>query len=150
MEALRYEFYIGATPEQVWDTLFKPEGTKKIFFGCKFESSFEIGEPYQYVGPGNDGDETVHVYGEVLACEPGKLFSCTEHPGPSYVDNHTELTTRMTYTFETVGSCTKLTFVNDQWSEDHPSYERTKSTWPMILSNVKTVAETGNALDFGF
>ncbi|SFS37385.1 SRPBCC family protein [Paenibacillus sp. 453mf] len=150
MEALRYELYIGASPQEVWDTLFKPEGTRQIFFGSIFDSSFKVGEGYRYVGPGNEGDETVHVYGEVLACEPGKMFSCTEHPGPSYAENHAELSTRMTYTLEIVGGCTKLTFVNDEWSEGHPSYERTKSTWPMILSNVKSVAETGKALDFGF
>jgi uncharacterized protein YndB with AHSA1/START domain len=59
---LRYEFYIGATPEKVWET-FVSEGTRQTFFGCVIHSTFEAGAPFEYVGPGADGDETVHVYG---------------------------------------------------------------------------------------
>jgi len=147
---LKYEFYIGASPEQVWDILVTPEGTRKIFFGSELQSSFQVGEPFQYVGPGNDGDETVHVYGTVLAFEPNRLFSVLEHPGPSYYPNHAELESRITMTLETVGECTKLTLVNDQWSENHPSLKNTSSSWWMILSNIKTLAETGKTLNLGW
>jgi len=147
---LKYELYIGAQPEKVWEIFTVPEATKAIFFGSVLKSTFEIGSPYEYVGPGNDGEETVHVYGEVLAFEPCRLMSFTEHPGPSYRDNHAELVTRVTLTLDTVGACTKLTLVNDQWPENHPSYENTKNSWPMILSNIKSYVETGKTLDFGW
>lgn len=147
---LKYEIYIGATPEEVWQVFVSPEGTKAIFYGCILDSTFEIGAPYAYIGPGADGDETVHVYGNVLAFEQNRLMSYTDHPGPSYRENHAELETRVTLTLETVGNCTKLTLINDQWSDNHPSYENTKSSWPMILSNVKTYVETGKTLDFGW
>ncbi|WP_028549042.1 SRPBCC family protein [Paenibacillus sp. UNC451MF] len=147
---LKYEFYIGATPEQVWDILVTPEGTRKIFFGSELQSTFQVGEPFQYVGPGNDGDETVHVYGTILAYEPNRLLSCLEHPGPSYYPNHAELESRITMTLETVGECTKLTLVNDQWSENHPSISNTTNSWWMILSNIKTLAETGKTLNLGW
>jgi len=150
MDDLKYELYVGAKPEDIWQIFVSPEGTRAIFFGSVLESTFEIGSPYEYVGPGNDGDDTVHVYGTVLAFEENKLMSYTEHPGPSYRENHAELETRVTLTLETVGNCTKLTLVNDRWPENHPSYENTKQSWPMILSNVKTFAETGKTLDFGW
>lgn len=147
---LRYEFYIGATPEQVWNAFVSPEGTRKTFFGSVIQSTFEVGAPYAYVGPGNDGDETVHVYGTILAYKPHEVLSMTEHPGPSYSEDHARLETRMTFTLETVGSCTKLTLVNDQWTPDHPSYANAQSHWWMILSSIKTLAETGRTLDFGW
>ncbi|CAN7752785.1 SRPBCC domain-containing protein [Paenibacillus sp. LjRoot153] len=147
---LKYEFYIGASTKQVWDILITPEGTRQILFGCVLHSTFEIGSDYSYIGPGQDGDETVHVYGKILAYEPEKLLSCTEHAGPSYRENHADFESRMTITLETVGNCTKLTLVNDQWTPDHPSFESTKSSWWMILSNIKTLAETGKTLDFGW
>ncbi|MDQ0091503.1 uncharacterized protein YndB with AHSA1/START domain [Paenibacillus anaericanus] len=147
---LKYEIYIGATPEDVWQVFVSPEGTKAIFYGCILDSTFEIGAPYAYIGPGADGDETVHVYGNVLAFEQNRLMSYTEHPGPSYRENHAELETRVTLSLEIVGNCTKLTLVNDQWPDNHPSYENTKSSWPMILSNAKTYVETGKTLDFGW
>lgn len=147
---LKYVLYIKANPEDVWNIFVSEEGTKAIFFGSVLKSTFEIGAPYEYVGPGNDGDETVHVYGKVLEFEPNKRMSYTEHPGPSYRENHAELETRVTLTLEKVGNCTKLTLINDQWPENHPSYESTKESWPMILSNVKTYAESGQTLDFGW
>ncbi|QHT58838.1 polyketide cyclase [Paenibacillus lycopersici] len=150
MNDLSYDIYIGAKPEDVWNALVTPEGTRAIFFGSVLESTFEIGSPYAYVGPGNDGERTVHVYGEVLEYEANKRMSYTEHPGPSYRDNHAELETRVTLTLETVGAVTKLTLVNDRWTDGHPSYENTKQSWPMILSNIKTYAETGKTLDFGY
>lgn len=150
MDDLKYELYVGAKPEDVWQIFVSPEGTRAIFFGSVLKTTFEVGAPYEYVGPGNDGDETVHVYGTVLAFEENKLMSYTEHPGPSYRENHAELETRVTLTLETVGNCTKLTLVNDQWPDNHPSYENTKQSWAMILSNVKTFAETGKTLDFGW
>jgi Uncharacterized conserved protein len=147
---LRYEMYIGAPVEHVWKLFIEPEGTKAILFGSVLESTFEIGSPYRYVGPGNEGDETVHVYGTVLVFEPNRFMSYTEHPGPSYRENHAELETRVSLTLEPVGTTTKLTLVNDQWPDNHPSYESTKQSWPMILSNLKTLAETGKTLDFGW
>ncbi|AEI38878.1 SRPBCC family protein [Paenibacillus mucilaginosus] len=149
-EALKYEFYIGAGVEEVWNAFISPEGTRKTFFGCVLQSTFEQGAPFQYVGPGQEGDETVHVYGTILNYEPLKEISYLEHPGASYQDNHAELESRVTFTLDTVGACTKLTLVNDGWTPGHPSYENAKSHWWMILSNIKTVAETGKALDFGW
>jgi len=147
---LTFEIYINSKPEDIWNIFISPEGTKAIFFGCVLKSTFEVGAPYEYIGPGADGDETVHVYGEILAYEPYKMMSYTEHAGPSYRENHAELETRITLYLEEVGNCTKLKLVNDKWPENHPSYENTKSSWPMILSNVKTLAETGKTLDFGW
>ncbi|MDF2958366.1 MAG: polyketide cyclase [Paenibacillus sp.] len=150
MEQLKYEFYIGAEPEKVWDTFVSPDGTRKTFFGSVIKSTFKAGDSYEYVGPGNDGDETVHVYGTILAYEPHKVLSLIEHPGPSYYSNHEELESRITFTLETVGACTKLTLVNDNWSAGNPSYKNAEGHWWMILSNIKTLAETGKTLDFGW
>lgn len=150
MEPIQYEIYVGADAEKTWQAFLSPEGTRAIFFGSVLRSTFEVGADYAYVGPGNDGDETVHVYGKVLAFEPNRLMSLTEHPGPSYRDNHAELETRITMTFEPVGECTKLTLVNDEWPEGHPSYENSKQSWPIILSNFKSYIETGKALNLGW
>lgn len=150
MEDMKYVIYVGASPEKAWEAFISPEGTRAVLHGSVLKSTFEIGAHYEYVGPGKDGPETVHVYGEVLAFEPHRVMSYTEHPGPTYRDNHAELRTRITLTFEPVGDCTKLTLVNDQWPEGHPSYESTQASWPMVLSNFKTFIETGKSLNFGW
>jgi uncharacterized protein YndB with AHSA1/START domain len=147
---LTYHYYIGAKPEDVWNVLVSDEGVKQVFFGCTIRSTFEPGADYAYVGPGSDGEQTVHVYGKILAFEPNHTFSYTEHPGPSYNENHEQWETRVTFQLEAMGETTKLTLINDNWPADHPSYENTKMHWPMILSNLKTYSETGKTLDFGW
>ena len=144
---LRYEIYIGANPDKVWESFMSPEGVRKIFYGCKFKSTGEVGDSFQYVGPGHDGDETIHLYGHILAYEQGKIVSLLEHPGPSYQPRHAELQSRITFSVEPIGECTKLTLVNDQWTSNHPTYENTKATWPIVLSNIKSLAETGKTLE---
>lgn len=149
MMELKYEFYLNAEPRKVWNALVSPEGTQKIFFGCVIKSTFKKGESIQYIGPGNDGDETVHIYGQILDYEPYKVLSYLEHPGPAYRSNHAELESRVTFSLEPVGTSTKLTLVNDEWSENHPGIKNAKEAWWMILSNLKTFVETGKTIDFG-
>ncbi|RUS47276.1 SRPBCC family protein [Cohnella sp. AR92] len=150
MEDLKYTFYINAEPEAVWRAFIEPESVRALFFGSVLNSTFEVGSPYEYVGPGAEGENTVHVYGTVLEFEPYRVMSFLEHPGPSYRENHAELETRITMTLDKVGGCTKLTVVNDRWPDQHPSYESTKESWAIILSNAKSWIETGKTMDFGW
>lgn len=147
---LDYVIYVNATPEKVWEALVSPEGTKAAFFASELESSFEVGAPFEYVGPGNDGERTVHVYGTIQACEPGRKLAYLEHPGPSYRERHAELESRVTFELAESGSTTKLTLVNDEWSENHPAFDNASGAWPMVLSSIKTWCETGKTLDFGW
>jgi hypothetical protein len=64
--------------------------------------------------------------------------------------NHAELTSRITYTLDAVGETTKLTLVNDQFTENHPSFERSEDNWAVVVSNLKSYAETGKTLNFGW
>ncbi|SDS72416.1 Uncharacterized conserved protein YndB, AHSA1/START domain [Paenibacillaceae bacterium GAS479] len=150
MDELSYMIYINASPNEVWRAFVEPEGTRAIFFGTVLETDLKPGSEFKYVGPGNDGDHTVHVYGTLLEVEENVRMSYMEHPGPSYRDNHAELETRVTLTLEPVGSTTKLTLVNDRWPDNHPSYDNARGSWPIILSSAKTFVETGKTMDFGW
>lgn len=147
---LEYTIYVNAKPEKVWEALVSPEGTKAAFFGSELKSSLEEGAPFEYAGPGKDGDATVHVYGLISACEPGRKLAYLEHPGPSYYERHAELTSRVVFELEEAGSTTKVTLVNDEWSENHPGVANAHGAWPMVLSSLKTWCETGATLDFGW
>lgn len=146
---LEYVFYIDAEPRRVWEVLFDPELSLHAFMGGVIESSLQVGDSIQFVGPGQDGQRTVHIYGTVLAYEPYKRLSYTDHPGPVYYENHEKLESRVTLTLDKVGGCTKLQVVNDQWTDNNPVYKSAKHLWWMILSNIKTIAETGKSLEFG-
>ncbi|MFE5318915.1 SRPBCC domain-containing protein [Paenibacillus sp. NPDC056579] len=147
---LEYVFYIGTKPEEVWEVLFHPEKSFQAFLGGVIRSSCRVGDDIEFVGPGADGEQTVHIYGKVLEYEPYRILSYTDHPGPSHYLQHAEMESRVRLTLEPVGSCTKLHLVNDQWTDDNPLFAKTEQYWWMILSNIKSIAETGRPLDFGF
>jgi len=147
---LKYVFYIAATPEDVWEALISPEGTKQIYYGCVIRSTFQVGDLLEYVGPGADGDETVHVYGSVLEYVPKQVLRFTHFAGKAYTKNDAqEYESRISYILEPVGASTKLTFIHDQWKDCDPHYENSDVAWWMILSNTKTLVETGKTLDLG-
>ena len=98
------------------------------------------------MGPGRDGGHTVHIYGNVLAFEPNRWFSYTCRVGEAYGAEHKDFESRVTYTLESAAPCTKLSLVHDQWREGNPAYEGIAEGWPMMLSSIKTLVETGEAL----
>ncbi|KOS62971.1 SRPBCC domain-containing protein [Lysinibacillus agricola] len=149
MKDLKYQFYIAGTPEEVWKALISSESTKQIYYGSVIKSTFQLGDLLEYVGPGVDGDKTVHVYGNVLEYEPNKVLRFTHYPGKSYIEDDHAFESRISYLLEPIGSCTKLTVIQDQWKEGDSTYENSDKAWWMILSNTKTLVETGSTLDFG-
>jgi len=149
MKELRYDFYIGATPDKVWEHLISPAYTKQIYYGSVIRSSFKVGELLEYIGPGADGDNTLHVYGEILEFSPQKALRFTHQVGPSYLKGGDNYKSRISWLLEPVGGSTKLTLIHDNWDLDDPSYAGSDTAWPQIMSNTKTLIETGKTLDLG-
>ncbi|MNI71307.1 hypothetical protein D3C73_1271720 [compost metagenome] len=149
MKELKYEFYIGAAPEQVWECLISPDKVKQIYYGSSIRSSFVEGELLEYVGPGADGSETLHVYGTLLEFTPREALRFTHKVGPSYLKGGVNYESRISWLLAPVGGCTKLTLIHDEWHPEDLSYGPSDSAWWQILSNTKTLAETGRTLDFG-
>ena len=147
MQDFEMTIYIKADPMAVWEAITGDEGSRAVMFGSVLRGELEPGGRYEYVGPGEGGAETVHVYGDVLQADPGVVLQLTEHPGPIYRENHAELTSRMTWRLEQAGiGLTRLTFTNDEWSEAHPAQAETSETWPRVLSSLKSWVETGEAI----
>ena len=125
-----------------------PDETKKYIYGSEIQSTFNIGSPVKWVGPGRGGPETVHVYGKVLEFEPSKAFSHTSRVGETYGTEHAKFESRVTYRLEPIGECTKLTLVRNQWPDGDLSYENTAANgWWTLLSSLKTFIETGKPLE---
>ncbi|ASA19400.1 SRPBCC domain-containing protein [Paenibacillus donghaensis] len=148
MKDLVYEFYFNATPEQVWEGLFSPESVQQIYYGCSIRSTFQEGDLLEYIGPGAEGEQTVHVYGTLLKYIPHQTLIFTHKVGPSYLKGGQDYESRISWLLEPSGGCTKLTLIHDQWHPDDPSYAASESAWWAILSNTKTLVETGRTLTF--
>jgi uncharacterized protein YndB with AHSA1/START domain len=151
MDDFTMTMYIAARPEEVWRAVVGDDGNRAVMFGSVLRGELTAGARFEYVGPGTDGDETVHVYGEVLAVEPERLLRLREHPGPSYRENHAELSSLLEWRIEPQGdAATKLDFRNAEWTPGYVTENFDASTWPMVLSSLKTFVETGKPIDYGW
>jgi uncharacterized protein YndB with AHSA1/START domain len=137
-----YQLYINASAEQVWDAITNPEIVSKFFFGARVESSYEIGSTIRSLSP--DGAQT---WGEntVLECDPPRRLA---HTWRSLYepDMAAEPESRVTWEIEPQpGGFAKLTLIHDRL-EASPKTAASVTGWSYILSNLKTVVETGESL----
>ncbi|GAA2810274.1 hypothetical protein GCM10010441_38670 [Kitasatospora paracochleata] len=141
--ALTYRIAIAAAPETVWAALTTPEGSRATLYGSDIESDFAVGGSVEYVGH-HDGVRVVYVYGEILALEPGRVFSYRHHPGPSHSPDHATTTCRMTYRVTPTGGGTELELTVDEWSAGNPGYTHAAESYPEsdFLDGLKRYAES--------
>ncbi len=138
-----YQVFIGATPEQIWDAITKPEFTSRYFYGSEIDSTFEPGAPYVSWAPER---EKVWVEGEVLESDPPRRLAHTWH---SLYDEEQERepASRVTWEIEPQeGGVTKLTVVHDQLEASPKTAEGVAGGWSYVLSGLKTLLETGRPL----
>ena len=135
-----FEIYIKTTPERLWEAIVDPELRKKYNFGVGVTSDWTSGSEYRSEAGG--GFEI--AAGENLEVEPPRRLVQTFNAlwsedvkavGPS----------RVTWEIEPVGddSC-RLTVTHDQLGES--ANAELYGGWPMILSGLKTLLETGELL----
>ncbi|MEH2624502.1 uncharacterized protein YndB with AHSA1/START domain [Bradyrhizobium sp. AZCC 1719] len=140
--AIAYTIYIASTPEKVWEALTQAEFSRQYFSGQAVEVDLRVGGAFIMRTP----DGALHISGEVIECEPLRKLTVTfnvnwpallEKLGPTLV----------TYEIERAGDVVKLTMLQShdrEISDDILSGGRTG--WPAILSSLKSLLETGNAL----
>lgn len=133
--------YIKASREAVWEALTSPEFTRRYFHATEVESDWQPGSAVIYY----DRDRAVAVKGEVLEADyPARLsFSWHVHYDPKA---RRETPSRVTFTLETVEDATKLTLLHDRFPADSVVLPRIADGWIAILSNLKTLLETGGVM----
>ncbi len=138
-----YQVFIGATPEQVWDAITKPEFTSRYFYGSEIDSTFEPGAPYVSWAPER---EKVWVEGEVLESDPPRRLAHTWHSLYNE-ESAGEPPSRVTWEIEPQdGGVTKLTVVHDRLEASPKTAEGVAGGWSYVLSGLKTLLETGRPL----
>jgi uncharacterized protein YndB with AHSA1/START domain len=140
--AIVYTIYIKASAEQVWTALTSAEFSRKYFSGFAVELEERVGSAFIV----RAGDGSTHISGEVIACErPRKLTITWNVNWPALVEALGP--TLVTYEIEDAGDAVKLTLIQ---SHDRPISDDILSGgregWPAILSSLKSLLETGEAL----
>ena len=135
-----FEVFIKTTPERLWEAITDPEQRKRYSFGVETHSDWTPGSDYRASVPG-----VVDIAaGENIEVDPPRLLVQTfnalwsdevKEQGP----------TRVTWEIEPVGSSCRLTVTHDQLPPG--ANPELYGGWPMILSGLKTLLETGEQLD---
>lgn len=137
-----YDIYIGAPVAKVWKGLVDGEMTKQYVYSTRLESKLKKGTPYAYVG---DGDFKV-VDGEILEIEPEKrlVMSWKAHWDDSVAKDRPS---RVSYELSAAGpSTTKLRLLHNDFDGQTATYNETIDGWPLMLSSLKSLLETGKPL----
>jgi uncharacterized protein YndB with AHSA1/START domain len=135
-----FEIYIKTTPERLWEAITDPELRAKYNFGVSVESDWSAGSSYESVHPAA-GIEI--AAGENLEVEPPRRL--VQSFTAMWSDEvKSEGTSRVTWEIEPVGDSCQLTVTHDQLPEGANS--ELYGGWPMILSGLKTLLETGEEL----
>ena len=134
-----FEIFIKATPERIWEAITDPVQRGKYSFGVQTRSDWSPGSTYTAGVPGV-GDM---AEGENLVVEPPRLLVQSFNALWSD-DVLAQGTTRVTWEIEPVGDSCRLTVVHDQLPES--ANAELYGGWPMILSGLKTLLETGELL----
>ena len=150
-----YQVYIKAPPERIWDAITTSEWTQRYGYGGEVELDLRPGGSYKaFASPAmkSFGTPDVVVVGEVIEADPPRRLVLTWHP---VWDEQiaAEAASRLTYEIEPgIGGATKLTLVHEL--EGAPlteamitgSIEGAGGGWPYVLSDLKTLLETGEPL----
>jgi uncharacterized protein YndB with AHSA1/START domain len=137
-----YTTFIKTTPEKLWHALTDTEFTHSYWFGCSLSSDWKVGSRMHMDRGGKVVNECV-----VLESDPPRRLSYSWH---SIFDEEMkkERPSRVTFVLEPNGSAVKLTVTHEDFAEGSKVLPSISGGWPLVLSSLKSILETGQPLDF--
>jgi uncharacterized protein YndB with AHSA1/START domain len=139
-----FEIYIKTTPERLWQAITDPEMRKKYTFGVGVYSDWKPGSPYKGQAGATTVSPSMPIFeGEILEVDPPRRLVQSFRAVWSD-DVKRERTSRVTWEIEPIRDSCRLTVVHDQLRDG--ANAELYGGWPMILSGLKTLLETGELL----
>jgi len=136
-----YVTFIRTTPEKLWSALTDAETMKQYWFGMHQESDWKAGSPWKLVFP----DGRVADAGEILEVDrPRRLV--IRWRNEFMPELKAEGPARCTYEIEETRGAVKLTITHAMDRPNSQFIEKVSSGWPQILSNLKSLLETGDVV----
>lgn len=135
-----FEIYIKTTPERLWEAITSEQMRKRYSFGVGTVSDGAPGSEYRSSVPG-----VIDIAsGKNLEVDPPRRL-VQSFTALWSEDVQREGESRVTWEIEPVGTSCRLRVTHDQLSEE--ANNELYGGWPMILSGLKTLLETGEDLD---
>jgi DNA-binding transcriptional ArsR family regulator/uncharacterized protein YndB with AHSA1/START domain len=147
-----YTTYIKTTPERLWQALTEPSFTRR-WWQTTFETEWTAGSPMVW---DNNGIIIADPEQIVLESSPFSRLAYTWHTfTPEFNERmgdelvaklSSERRSRVAFDIEPVGEMVKLTVVHDDFEPGSTAATMVRNGWPIFLSSLKTLLETGEPL----
>lgn len=139
-----YVAHIRGTADAVWTAITDGDQTVRYYYGTRVESTWEPGDPVRYTYP----DGTLVADGEVIAVEANRRLEMTFHAHwDEQLDE--EGPVREVWLLEEDDGVTVLTVETWGMEPGSKTYDDFTGGLPYIISGLKSLVETGEALGTG-
>src|SRR4051794_18455732 len=149
-----YTTYIRTTPERLWQALTDPAFTRR-YWGATFQTDWAPSSTMRWDQRGVTTADPEQV---VIEAEPPRRLSYTWHTFSPELADALDLTeearerltaeprSKVTFELEPLGELVKLTVLHDGFAPGSLVAPMVSQGWPRVLSNLKTLLETGETL----
>ena len=133
-----YVTFIRTTPERLWSALTTADFMKQYWMGMCIQTDWKVGSPWKLEFP----DGRIADNGEIVEIDPPRriVLKWTNQWNP---EMNAEGPTRCTMELEPIGEAVKLTITHEMDRPDSKLIEAVSGGWPRMLSNLKSLLETG-------
>jgi uncharacterized protein YndB with AHSA1/START domain len=136
-----YVTYIRTTPEELWSALTDAEFMKQYWFGTHCESTWTPGSSWTMVSPKGEVSDD----GEIIEADPPRrLVIRWQHQ--SKPELKAEGPSLCTIELEPIGTSVKLSINHTIDREPSKLIGAVSGGWPKIVSNLKSLLETGSTV----
>jgi uncharacterized protein YndB with AHSA1/START domain len=136
-----YVTYIRTTPEKLWSALTDAEYMKQYWFGIHCESQWTAGSPWKMVS----GEGRILDAGQIVEADPPRrLVIRWQHQNKPELK--AEGDSLCTMELEPIGTAVKLSITHTIEREPSNFIVAVSGGWPKILSNLKSLLETGSSV----
>ncbi|GCE07706.1 SRPBCC domain-containing protein [Dictyobacter aurantiacus] len=132
-----YEIIVNANPEAVWKSLTDGQETQKYFYNGRVESDWKVGSDYHFYAP----DNSVVSQGKVVEIEPHSHLKQTWVP--LWIGNETST---VIWNLQPLNGTTLVKLTHTDINDAAFEQAQMHVGWIYVLSNLKSVLETGESL----
>ncbi|MGV1789074.1 SRPBCC family protein [Rhizobium sp. A37_96] len=133
-----YVTFIRTTPEKLWSALTAPEFIKQYWFDMTHDTEWKVGSSWRMIFP----DGRVADTGEIAEFDPPRRLAI-KWRNEFRPELKAEGWSRCVMELEPADNAVKLTVTHTIEVENSKFIEAVSGGWPKILSNLKSLLETG-------
>ena len=137
-----YVTYIRSTPEKVFDAITRPEIARR-YWGHENVSDWNPGSGWQHVRA--DEERKVQLVGKVIEVSPPTRLVIT-WADPARAEDAAAYS-RVSFDIAPYDEMVRLTVTHDELEAGSGMAKGIQQGWPIVLSSLKSLLETGQGID---